>query len=786
MLTINEKIRTLSGKGAWHNEDLNGKLPSIHLSDGPHGLRKQPETNNGNNDSIPATCYPTASALACSWDLEAVEAIGESLGKEAWNMDVSVLLGPGTNMKRSPLCGRNFEYFSEDPFLAGSIASHYVKKVQEQGVGTSLKHFCANSQETMRMTSNSVIDDRTLREIYLTAFEMTVKDAQPATIMSSYNMINGTHATENAYLQNHILRDEWGFEGLVMSDWGACSDLAKSVHAGMDLEMPSSRGIHTSRMQKQYAEGTVDEIDINTAADRMMKLVEKYNPKGRAKKPHKYHNTAVDVAKKCAVLLKNDGVLPLENVNEVVAVGELARTMRFQGGGSSHINVTEYVNAIEAFEKKGIKVTFAPGYRIDSDERDIQLEMEASEAVRNTEAPVIFFGGLTDLAEGEGYDRTTLSMQQNQLHVFDRIYEENSNIIYVSFSGAPYDIPFRDKVKAILHMYLCGEATGEAAVSILTGETNPSGKLAETFPCRIEDTPAFGSFGSREKNVEYNEGVLIGYRHYDTKKIEPMYPFGFGLSYTAFEYSGLKVERGEKPLECKVTLTVTNKGERDGYEAVQIYVQNPESQIAGYDFPGRPLKELKGFAKPFIKAGESAEVTINLNARSFSIYDVNSKAYVVPEGEYTVLAAASSRDIRLSEKVSIKKSANGYEKADLEVVSESEAIESMKVRKYILADCDEGDPHVDFSAAGSEPYSMASSLLELSRHSKLAEKMLKFGEETIYKRFAGKPHNDPEVLMYIGGLREGTIDCAVINSEGAVPYKFAEKIVKQANRHVGE
>ncbi len=539
-------------------------------------------------------------------------------------------------------------------------------------------------------------------------------------------------------------------------------------------------------MQKQYAEGLVDEIDVNKAADRMMALVEKYNPKGRLKKSHKYHETAVSVAKKCAVLLKNDGALPLENPAEVIVVGELARTMRFQGGGSSHINVPEYINAIEAFEKKGIKVKFAPGYRVDSNERDIQLEMEASELVKNTDCPVIFFGGLTDLAEGEGYDRTTLSMQDNQLRVFDRIYEENQNIIFISFSGAPYDIPFRDKVKAILHMYLCGEATGEAAVSILTGETNPSGKLAETFPVKIEDTPAFGSFGSREKNVDYNEGVLIGYRYYDTKKVDPAYPFGYGLSYTSFEYSDLKVERGEKPLECKVTLTVKNTGDRDGYEAVQIYVQNPQNQIARGDFNGRPVKELKGFAKPFIKAGECAEVTVVLDARSFAIYDVNNRAYVVPEGEYAILAAASSADIRLSENVDIKRSASGYEKAELEVISEAAAIESMNVRKYYLADGDEGDPHIDFNAAGSNPYTLSSSLLELSKDSKLAEKMLKFGEESIYKRFQGKPHDDPEVLMYLGGLREGTIDCAVINSNGAVSYKVAEKIVKQANRHAGK
>lgn len=785
MLTINEKIRTLSGKGAWHNDDLDGKLPSIHLSDGPHGLRSQPEVNNGNNDSIPATCYPTASALACSWDLDAIRDMAESLGKEAWNMDVSVLLGPGTNMKRSPLCGRNFEYFSEDPYLAGQIAARYVKTVQEQGVATSLKHYAANSQETTRMISNSVIDERTLREIYLAAFENTVKKSQPATIMSSYNLINGTHATEHNYLQNTILRDEWGFEGLVMSDWGACSDLAKSVAAGMDLEMPSSRGVHPSRMQKQFKAGQVDVLDINTASDRMMKLVEKYTAKNRLKKPHDYHGTAVEVAKKCAVLLKNDGVLPLENITEVTVIGELARTMRFQGGGSSHINVPSYVNALEALSKKGIKVNFAAGYRVDTDEKDIQLEMEAVNLVAETKGngtPVIFFGGLTDLAEGEGYDRTTLAMQQNQISLFDKIYAENPDVVFVSFSGAPYDIPFRDKVRAILHMYLCGEATGEAAVSILTGETNPSGKLAETFPVKLEDTPAFGNFGKRDKNVVYNEGVLIGYRHYDTKKIETVYPFGYGLSYTSFEYSDMKVTAGEKPLNYKVSFTIKNTGNRDGYEAAQVYVCNPEKQVATEDFTGRPVKELKGFVKPFIKAGESVEVTVDLDERSFAIYDVNGEDFAVPEGVYHILAGASSQDLKLYEEIEIK----SVKDAALETITEEAAIESMKTRKYILADGEEGDPIIDFNASGTAPYSMSSSLTELSRHSKLAQKVLKIAEDMIYKKFPGRPHNDPEILMYLDGMRDGTFDCVVNNSEGAIPYYLAEKIVKQANRHVGK
>ncbi len=776
-LTVKEKIRTLAGKGAWHNEDLDGKLPSVHLSDGPHGLRKQNETNNGINDSIPATCYPTASALACSWDLDAIKEMAESLGKEAWNMDVSVLLGPGVNMKRSPLCGRNFEYFSEDPFLAGKIATTYVNAVQEQGVGTSLKHFAANSQETVRMTSNSVIDERTLREIYLAAFEMTVKNAQPATIMASYNMINGAHSTENKRLLTDILRNEWGFKGLVMSDWGACSRLSTSVKAGQDLDMPGTRGEHQEKCIKDFEEGLITEDEINVAAERMMALVDKYNyKKSRTRKPCDHHKAAVDVAKKCAVLLKNDGILPLEGAKKVTVIGELARTMRFQGGGSSHINVPEYKNAIKALEELGISVEFAPGYHVKDDIAEIALEMEAEDVARvaaQEGRPVLFFGGLTDIAEGEGYDRTTLAMPQNQVRLFDKIYAANDNIIYVSFSGAPYTVPFATKVRAMLHMYLCGEATGEASVSILTGETNPSGKLAETFPVDIEDTPACGSFGTREKNVDYSEGVLIGYRYYDTKHMAVEYPFGFGLSYTNFEYEDLRVRKGEKPLEYTVTFKIRNIGERDGYEAAQIYVGNPGEL--------RPVKELKGFAKPFVKKGETVEVSVTLDARSFAIYDVLGRSFAVPEGNYQILVGASSRDIRLTGNIAV--AALDAEGASLPVITADRAAESMKTKLYLLADGTEGDPFFSFDKPGIEPYTLSASLSELSKDSPLARKVMKSEEEKIRNNNPDRKPDDPEMLGWIAGMKESTLDCCTNNSGGSISYALAERIVKQANKN---
>ncbi len=772
-LTTKERIKMLAGKGMWHNEDLDGKVPSALLSDGPHGLRRQNEVNRGWHDSIPATCYPTASALACSWDLDAIGDMAESLGIEAWNNGVSVVLGPGTNMKRSPLCGRNFEYFSEDPYLAGQIATKFVNTVQRQGVGTSLKHFAANSQETERLVDNSVVDERTLREIYLTAFEETVKKAQPATVMASYNMINGTHSTENDYLLNKILREEWGFKGLVVSDWAACSDLTKSVPAGVDLDMPGTSGYHQEKCIKDYENGKISEEDIVRASDRVLALITKYEPKNRKHIQHDYHKTALDVAKKCAVLLKNEGMLPLENAKTVTVIGEMARNVRFQGGGSSHINVPHYKNILDAFKEKGIKCEFAKGYSIEDPEFDIRLEMEAEDLAKTAAEegrPVLFFGGLTDGTESEGFDRRDLSMPANQVRLFNKLSGINKNMIYVSFSGSPYTMPFADKTKAILQMYLCGEASGEAAVSILTGETNPSGKLAETFPVKIEDTPAFENFGTKDKNVEYKEGVFIGYRHYDTKNIPVEYPFGYGLSYTNFEYEDIELKRGEKPLEFIVSFKVKNIGKRAGYETAEVYVENPHE--------GRPVKELRGFTKLYLEPGETKQAEVKLTARSFSFYDVTRKTFAVPEGVYKVLVGASSRDIRLSKEVNVSRL--DTEGCELPVITKEEYAASVEKKVYIRADGTEGDPYFTYGETG--PYTMSSSLNELSTESRLARTLIKKEVERILKEQGVESEDDPKVRGIIDGMMSTTIDSVANYSGGRISFETCENIVKQANK----
>ena len=464
---IHEKIKLLTGNGMWHTQETED-LPSVHLSDGPHGLRKQEEKERQNNVSLVSTCYPTASALACSWDVTAAERLGRAVAKEAWNADVAVLLGPGINMKRSPLCGRNFEYFSEDPFLAGRLGAAYVSAAQGEDVAVSLKHFAANNQETNRQTANSQIDERALREIYLSAFEYVVKTARPATVMASYNRLNGYYACENRHLLTEILREEWGFDGVVISDWGACADLAKAVKAGMDLEMPDSHGIHARKLKAALKAGEISEEDIAKAAGRIEKLVKKYAPGNRAKKDTSdAHEIAKQLACESAVLLKNDGILPISQDADVVVIGALAEQMRFQGGGSSHINTASFPNALDALRKLGVTVTYAPGYSL-KDEENRELEEQAL-ALAAGQKTVLFFGGLTDQYEGEGYDRESLAMPANQLHLLNKICEVSPNVAVVSFSGAPYDMAFENRVRGILQMYLGGEAVGEACGELLTG-----------------------------------------------------------------------------------------------------------------------------------------------------------------------------------------------------------------------------------------------------------------------------------------------------------------------------
>lgn len=664
-MTLEQKAKLCSGADFWHTaaiEELG--LPSVMVSDGPHGLRKQEEDADhlGVAESIKAICFPTASAMACSFDRELLYTVGNALGEECVAEDVSVLLGPGINMKRSPLCGRNFEYYSEDPYLAGELATAFVKGVQSHNAGTSLKHFAANNQEWRRMSISVKADERTLREIYLAAFEKVVKEAQPWTVMCSYNRINGVYSCENKWLLNGILREEWGFEGLVMTDWGAMNQRIPALKAGLDLEMPDCHGETDCQIVEAVKNGTLDESVLDKTVLRILKLVNNYVSKKPEARPsydkEAHHKLVQKTASESAVLLKNNGILPLNPEQKIALIGEFAKTPRIQGGGSSHINCSKVTSALEAFEAlENYHITYAKGYHTEDDTTDETLLYEAVEAAKNSDIAVIF-AGLPDTFESEGYDRTHLNMPNCQNHLIDCICEVQKNVVVVLHNGSPISMPWLDKVNAVLEMYLAGQASGAAAVDLLTGRVNPSGKLAETFPCRLEDNPAFLNFPGSRNEVSYSEGVFIGYRYYDKKKIDVLFPFGHGLSYTTFEYNNLKLEINGKSQELtaaqaldsdtvKISVDITNTGNTAGKEIVQLYIKN----FIGME--NRPEKELKDFAKVSLQAGETKTISFTLNYRSFAYFNETAKDWFVESGLYRILIGASSRDIRLDAPIQV-------------------------------------------------------------------------------------------------------------------------------------
>lgn len=648
-MTLEEKAGLCVGLDFWHLKGVERLgIPSIMVSDGPHGLRKQDmEADHlGINESIKAVCFPPAVLSACSFDRGLMEQLGDAVGKEAQATDVSVVLGPGVNIKRSPLCGRNFEYFSEDPYLSGEMAVPYIKGVQAHGVGTSLKHFAANNQENCRMSCSSEVDERTLWEIYLPAFEKAVKNAQPHTVMCSYNLVNGVFASENDWLLNKVLRDEWGFEGLVVSDWGATVDHVKGIAAGLDLEMPDSAGVTDAQLVAAVKDGRLDEAILNQAVARILTLIFRWedNREQREFTMEADHELARHIAEESIVLLKNNGMLPLKEDEKILFVGEFAQIPRYQGGGSSHVNSFKVSDALSA-AKKFAAVSYAKGFSGQTDEYDAVLAEEAVMAAKTADK-VVIFAGLPDSFESEGYDRAHMDMPSCQNRLIEEIASANPNVIVVLHNGAPVTMPWRDKAEGIIEAYLGGQAVGEAVANILFGAVNPCGKLAETFPKKLSDNPAHLNFGGNEK-VEYREGVFVGYRYYDKKEMEVNFPFGHGLSYTSFTYSNLRFDRetmtdGEV---LNVAVDVTNTGDLPGKEIVQLYVSDCTGRVQ------RPLRELKGFAKVSLTPGETKTVTMTLNTRSFSWYSVELHDWYAYPGEYVISAAASSQDIRLEKSI---------------------------------------------------------------------------------------------------------------------------------------
>jgi beta-glucosidase len=658
-MTLEEKASLCSGLDFWHLKGIERLgIPSIMVTDGPHGLRKQQQSADhlGIYDSVPATCFPSAVGLASSWNRELIEKIGIALGEECQAEGVAILLGPGANIKRSPLCGRNFEYFSEDPYLSSEMAASHIKGVQSQGVGTSLKHFAANNQEHRRMSIDAVVDERTLREIYLASFEGAVKQAQPWTVMCSYNKVNGKYASENKYLLTDILKDEWGFEGFVVSDWGAVNERVKGLAAGLDLEMPSSNGIGDQKIVEAVKNGTLPEKVLDKAVERILRVIFKavdQKKENASYDKEAHHQLAREAARECMVLLKNeDRILPLKKEGTIAVIGEFAKNPRYQGGGSSHVNPTKLDNIYEEIKKTAgnkANILYAQGYNLEKDDIDEQLIQEAKKIAIQSDVAILFVG-LPERYESEGYDRQHLRIPDNHQKLIEAVTEVQPNVVVVLSNGSPIEMPWLDKVKGVLEAYLGGQALGGAIADLLFGDANPSGKLAETFPRELSHNPSYLNFPGEGDKVEYKEGIFVGYRYYDKKNIEPLFPFGYGLSYTTFEYSNLSISKKEilDTETVTVTVNVKNTGEMAGKEIVQLYVKDVESSVI------RPEKELKGFEKVELQPGEEKTVTFTLDKRAFAYYNVDLKDWHVESGEFEILIGKSSRDIVLKKSIYVK------------------------------------------------------------------------------------------------------------------------------------
>ena len=662
-LTLEEKCALLSGAETFKTRGMpEHGIPQIWLSDGPHGLRKQAGESDhlGLNPSVPATCFPTASAVANSWDAALGEEIGAALGEEAAAQEVSVVLGPGLNMKRNPLCGRSFEYFSEDPYLAGKLAAGYIRGIQSKGVAACPKHFAVNSQETRRMASDSIVDERTLREIYLTGFEIAVKEGHPRSIMSSYNLVNGTYANENKHLLMEILRGEWGFDGAVITDWGGSNDHALGVKNGSTLEMPAPGGDSVRELLAAVESGKISESDIDARLSELLPLV--FDTKAaldaapREFDAAAHHALARRAAEESLVLLKNEGsLLPLAAGAKVAVIGDFAKNPRYQGAGSSMVNSTQVDVLLDKLINSELNVI---GYQQGFDRHgkpDAALQKSACELATQADTVVLCMG-LDEIAESEGLDRSNLRLAQNQVDLLQAVAAVNPKIVVVLYSGSVVETPWLDNCQALLYAALGGQAGAGAVADALTGKVNPCGKLAETWPLAYADVPSAADFATRRKTVEYREGLYIGYRYFTTAEKAVRFPFGYGMSYTTFAYSDMAAD------EQGVSLTVTNTGSVAGTEIVQLYVAKKDSELF------RPVKELKGFARVTLAPGEKQRITIMLDDKAFRFWNVKANRWEIEGGEYELLVGASVEDIRLCEKISVHGTAavHPYEDRDLD------------------------------------------------------------------------------------------------------------------------
>lgn len=735
-LSVDEKIRLFNGDGNWNSFSAGGRLPVITMSDGPHGLRMQGDENYADiNNSREATCFPTASCSACSWNRKTLYEIGRGIALEAKKNGVNLLLGPGMNIKRSPLCGRNFEYFSEDPYLSGVCAASYTDGLQENGVGSCLKHFACNNQEKRRQTSNSIVDLRALNEIYLRGFEYAVKKSSPCAIMTSYNRVNASYVCHHPYFYKKL--KEWNFKGLVVSDWGAAIDSASCLKEGMGLSMPDSSGYFQKSIKKALEDGRISEKDIENANLQVLKAAERFpKQKDFSFNQQEQQKTALLSVLDSAVLLKNDGILPLKKGSSVIVGGKFSDFPRIQGGGSSHVNVKSVTGIKEALKSEGVEIC------------EFSLSADAS-------IPVLFFCGLDDFCEGEGFDRSSMVLPEDQLKAFRRFEASGRNIILISFSGSPYDLSFASCSSAILQMYLGGQEVSTACAQLLCGSCNPSGRLAETWPKNGEKTPWGESFGGKEDNILYSESIFTGYRYYDFYDIPVQFEFGYGLSYTTFEYSDLKITDEGK----KISFMVKNTGNREGAEVCQIYVKNPLEKDVSQSVP-RAKKELKGFEKIFLKPGEEKLVSVELDEYAFSVFSTKQNCFVKVQGEYEICVSSSLNDVRLSQRLFV-------EGQELESLFENDY--SKPKSEWFLPVHRKGD------------FVVSDSLMDMSRRCVAIKLILLVFTAAIRIMNFGKSSRDPAVKIAISAIQENPLESLISTSGGMINYGFAKFIVRIAN-----
>ena len=673
-LTLDEKADLVQGTDFMYTRSIPRLgIPSIRMSDGPHGLRVQKKGgDNGVTDSEPATCFPTAAALASGWNEELLYQMGQYIAEECLHYGIDILLGPGVNIKRNPLCGRNFEYFSEDPFLSGKLGAAEVRGVQSRNVGVSVKHFALNNTENFRNLGDSICDERAMRELYLRAFERIVREASPHSLMCAYNKVNGTFCSENERLLTGILRSEWGYSGPVMSDWGATHDRVRGIRAGLDLEMPGDTSICRRWIKDAVRDGSLPETDLDASVRRILELAFRYrdNPEGIPVDWKAHDRLAAEIAEDCAVLLSNDGTLPLPGGGSLFITGELFGHMRYQGAGSSMIRPSFLTTPKDAFDRNGVFYAYSPGYETTDEVSSRDLVDDAVEKAKNADR-ILVFAGQTDLTESEGFDRETMQLPRNQLELIDAMVRTGKPVVVVLFGGSPVELPFADRVSAILNMYLPGQNGGTAVYDLLFGLRSPSGKLAETWPVSYADVPFGDSFAKAETEL-YKESVFVGYRYYLSAGIPVRYPFGYGLSYTSFAYDGLTVRRTGEGFEAG--FRITNTGSRDGSEIAQLYVKAPGGVF-------KPVKELRGFRKTFLHSGESREIWIPVSDSDLSYYNVLSGRWETEGGEYTFEICSDCRTVQLSALVRIEADTSGspysqeveeaYGAADLGLVTDA-------------------------------------------------------------------------------------------------------------------